>query len=87
MPRVFVPPAMRPLVGGQEVVEAVGSTVRQVIDDLDRRYPGMKDRLSQDGTLRPGLAVAIGGSISSLGLLQRVEPDAEIHFLPMIGGG
>src|SRR5689334_22420804 len=87
MPQVFIPPAMRPLVAGQAVVEAAGGTVREVIDDLERRYPGIKDRLSQDGTLRPGLAVAVGGSTSALGLLQRVKPDDEVHFLPMIGGG
>ena len=87
MPRVFIPPAMRPLTGGHEVVEAAGTTVREAIDDLDQRYAGIKDRLCQDGGLRPGLAVAVGGSISGLGVLQRVKPDAEIHFLPMIGGG
>jgi molybdopterin synthase sulfur carrier subunit len=87
MPRVFIPPAMRPLVDGQEIVEAVGGTVREVIDDLERRYPGIKERLCQNDALRPGLAVMVGGSTSALGLLQRVDEDAEIHFLPIVGGG
>jgi molybdopterin converting factor small subunit len=87
MPRVFIPPNLRSLVDGQEVVEIGGCTVRHVIDELDRRYPGIKDRLCQNETLRPGLAVAVDGSISALGVLQRVEPGAEIHFLPVVGGG
>lgn len=87
MPRVFIPPALRPLVGGHEMVAAEGVTVREVIDDLDRRFPGLKDRLCQGGALRPGLAVVIGSTTAPLGLLERVGPDDEIHFLPVIGGG
>ena len=33
------------LAGGQEVVEANGGTVNEVIDDLDRQYPGIKEHL------------------------------------------
>jgi molybdopterin synthase sulfur carrier subunit len=87
MPRVFIPPAMRPLLGGQTVVEAAGATVLEVIDDLECRYPGIKGRLCDEGSLRAGLSVAVGAAVSSRGLLERVEPDAEIHFLPAIGGG
>ena len=87
MPRVFIPPAMRVLAHGQEFVESTGGTVLQVICDVDRQFPGFKDRICQDDALRPGLAVVINGSASSLGTLQRVAPDAEIHFLPAIGGG
>ncbi len=87
MPRVFIPPALRPLVGGQAVVEAAGATVREVIDDLERRFPGIKDRLCDGGSLRAGLTVAVGTSVSSRGLLERVDADTEVHFLPAVGGG
>jgi molybdopterin synthase sulfur carrier subunit len=87
MARVFIPPALRPLVDGQAVVEAAGATVLEVIDDLERRYPGVKDRLCQEGAMRPGLTIVVGNSVAARGLLERVGPDAEIHFLPAIGGG
>mgnify|MGYP001258294316 FL=1 len=87
MARVFIPATMRTLAGGRDSVEANGRNVREVINDLERQFPGMKDRLCEGDSLRPGLAVAIGGSVSALGLLQRVDLDSEVHFLPAIGGG
>lgn len=87
MARVFIPVAMRSLVGGQESVEASGLSIGQIIDQLEQQFPGMRERLCDGEQLRPGLAVAVNGSVSALGLLQRVASDAEIHFLPAIGGG
>jgi molybdopterin synthase sulfur carrier subunit len=87
MPYVFISPAMRPIVDGQEVVEAAGTNVLEVIGDLERRFPGIKDRLCDGDVLRPGIAVAVGESISALGVWQRVSPNDEIHFLPTVGGG
>ncbi|MDP6442612.1 MAG: MoaD/ThiS family protein [Pirellulaceae bacterium] len=87
MPRVFIPPAVRELVGGAETVDAEGSNVRAVLDDLERRFPGTKERFVENGELRPGMSVVVGGAFSSLGLLHRVGPDDEVHFLPTLGGG
>ncbi|MDA1048903.1 MAG: MoaD/ThiS family protein [Planctomycetota bacterium] len=87
MPRVFIPPPMRPLTAGEEVVEVAGANIAQVIENLEQRFPGMKERLCQDDALRPGLSVAVGDSVATLGMLQRTGPDVEIHFLPAIGGG
>ena len=87
MPRVFIPPAMRSLTEGRDVIEVEGATVREVVNALDCRFAGMKDRLCQDGDLRPDLSVVVDGSVSALGLLESVQPDAEIHFLPALGGG
>lgn len=87
MPRVFIPPAMQSLTEGKEVVNVDGTTLRQVIEHLDQQFPGTKDRLCQDDDIRPGLSVAVAGSVATLGMLQRTDPDVEIHFLPAIGGG
>jgi len=87
MPRVFIPPLMRSLTNGEEAVEVDGANIAQVIENLEQRFPGMKERLCQAEGLRPGLSVAVGGSVATLGMRQRTEPDAEIHFLPAIGGG
>ncbi|MEX0702431.1 MAG: MoaD/ThiS family protein [Planctomycetales bacterium] len=87
MPRVFLPPNLRPLAGGRESVEVEGRTVREVIANLDAACPGARDRLTAGDQLKPGLAVSVGGSIASLGLRAPVAPDAEVHFLPAIGGG
>jgi molybdopterin synthase sulfur carrier subunit len=87
MPQVYLPAAMRTLTDGQATLDVAGRTVRAVVDELERRYPGVKERLCQDDHLRPGLAVVVGGSVSPLGLRQTVAENDEIHFLPAIGGG
>lgn len=87
MPLVYIPPQLRALAGGHDIVDVHGLTVREVIDQLDAKYPGMKARLCQGDALQPGLAVAIGTSVSASGLWQKVGPHDEVHFLPAVGGG
>jgi molybdopterin synthase sulfur carrier subunit len=64
-----------------------GKTVRAVIEQLERSYPGAKDRLCSGETLRPGIAVTVDGAVTPLGLLQPIGENSELHFLPAIGGG
>ena len=78
---------MRNLSAGQHRVEVEGATVRQVIENLDKQFPGMKERLMEDGGLMPGISVIVDGQQSQLGLLERLEEASEVHFLPAIGGG
>ena len=87
MPTVVIPSLMRHLTSGEENITISGATVREVIDNLESRYPGMKERLCEEGRLKPGIAVYINGLLSRGSVLERVDADAEIHFLPAIGGG
>jgi molybdopterin synthase sulfur carrier subunit len=87
MPRVFIPPLLRPKAGGAESVAVLGSSVREVIAALDAKFPGLGESLTEGDALRAGLAVVIDGNVSPSGLLQKVSPESEIHFLPAISGG
>ncbi len=87
MPTVHIPPLMRDLTGGQGKAVVQGATIRQVINDLDATFPGLKARLVDGDRINPAIAVAVDGEVIRLGLLQRVKEDSEIHFLPAIGGG
>ena len=87
MPRVFIPPTLRSMTGGTEIVDVNGRNVREIIENLEARFPGVKEQLCHADELQPGLAVAVDGSVSALGLWQRVEADSEVHFLPAVGGG
>ena len=78
---------MRNLSAGRHRVEVEGATVRQVIENLDKQFPGMKERLLENGSLMPGISVIVDGQQSQLGLLERLEEASEVHFLPAIGGG
>ena len=87
MPTVAIPSLMRNLTDGEESVTIPGATVREVIDNLESRYPGMKARLREGDRLKPGVAVYINGLLTRGSILEPVDADAEIHFLPAISGG
>ncbi|MDH3602001.1 MAG: MoaD/ThiS family protein [Candidatus Tectomicrobia bacterium] len=89
MAEVWIPTHMQSLTGGQQRVQAGGNNVRQIINDLEKQYPGLKEMLfdEEEDNLMPGIAVIVDGDASLIGLLERVREDSEVHFLPAIGGG
>ena len=87
MVTVFVPTMLQPLTGGVKQVDVDARNVRQLVDQLDDLYPGMKDRLVEEGQIRSNLAVSIDGEIARLGLMERLNQNSEVHFVPAIGGG
>lgn len=84
---VFIPTLLRELTGGQASVEVNGATVGQVIDSLERAWPGMREKLLDQDRLRANLSIAIDGEITPLGLMEPVGPASEIHFVAAIKGG
>jgi molybdopterin synthase sulfur carrier subunit len=89
MPEVWLPPRMQRLTGGQQKVQVAGQTVRQVVENLERAFPGLKAELydAEEDIVMPGMAVIVDGETSQLGLLEPVREESEIHFLPALGGG
>ena len=89
MADVWIPTGMQVLTDGNQRVQVVGRTVRQIINNLEAQYPGTKSRIydEEEDDLLPGVAVIVDGEASQLGLLERVEEESEVHFLPAIGGG
>ena len=87
MAEVWIPSLLRDLSGGSSQIRVAGVTVRQVIDNLDAQFPGIKSRLIENGQLMPGISVIVDNEQSQLGLSERVQDETEIHFLPAIGGG
>ena len=78
---------MQKLTEGQNQIAVKGETVRQVIDALEERYPGFKDRIVEEDRIKTEIAVAIDGEVVTAGLRARVSPDSEVHFLPALAGG
>ena len=89
MPEVWIPPRMQPLTEGKQQVQVEGSTVRQLVNNLELLFPGTRALIYDEeaGDLLPGVAVIVDGEASQLGLLERLREDSEVHFLPAIGGG
>lgn len=84
---VWIPSLYRDLTGGEETVEVSASTVGEVIDLLEERFPGIEDRLCEDGRIRPHIAVSIDGEVTPRGRNQRLPEPSEIHFVPAMSGG
>ena len=87
MPLVFIPAQLRGLTGGESQIELPAGSVREVVEELEARFPGMKERLCQGDELAPGLQLSIDHVMSSRGLRAKVSPRSEVHFLPSFGGG
>ena len=87
MAKVWIPSLLRDMCGGDHLIDVPGRSVRQVIDNLDTHCPGIRDRLIEDGDLRPDLAVSVDGETTQIGLLQPVAENSEVHILPALGGG
>ena len=87
MATVYVPSLMQSLTKGQAKVSVPGSTVREVIRNLEKEHPGIEQRLVEGGRIRPNVSVAVDGEVTPLGILEKVGPESEVHFLPAISGG
>jgi molybdopterin synthase sulfur carrier subunit len=78
---------LRDLTNGQRSLSVEGDTIRDVIDNLDRLYPGLKERLCDGDRLRLSIAVIVDGHPSSLKLRHRLQESSEVHFVISISGG
>ena len=84
---VFIPPQLRDLTSGAAQAEVQAQSVRQAIDALEARYPGIKARLCKDDELAPGLQASVDQAMTTRSLRTPLRPDSELHFLPAFGGG
>ena len=87
MAKVFIPYAFRKMAENQSELTVPGATLRAVINNLDEMYPGFKDALVQDDKIKPGIAAVCGYAPTRKGLMQPLEEDTEVHFVPAISGG
>lgn len=86
MAMVWIPAMFRPLAGGADKVEVAGATLAEVIDGLEAKFPGFRDRLVDADGMRPEIGFAIN-SEQVMSLAQAVPADAEVYLVPAIAGG
>jgi molybdopterin converting factor small subunit len=86
---VRIPTPLRTLTGGEEQVQADGSTVQQVIENLEKRHPGLRDRLLDDKGVRRFVNIYVGDEdIRFLdGLATALKGGEEVSIVPAIAGG
>jgi molybdopterin synthase sulfur carrier subunit len=88
--RVRVPTPLRRFTGGSDEVTADGDSVIAVLEDLERRHPGMRERLLDDkGDLRRFVNIYLNGDdIRFLNqLTSKVKDGDDISIVPAIAGG
>jgi molybdopterin synthase sulfur carrier subunit len=87
---VRLPGSLREATGGATKVQASGRTLGEVIDDLDRRFPGFRGRIVDDrGRLRSYVNVFIGelDARATGGTGAAVPDGGEIMVIPAMAGG
>jgi len=87
MPTIFIPSPLRELTQGKLSVTVTGSTVREAIESLEAQYPGVKERLCEDGKIRPNISVLVDGQITALKMREKLTDESEVHFVIAISGG
>lgn len=72
--------------GAERRVEVAGTTVAEVIEELDRVVPGIRNRVLDAGpAIRTHLNVYVAGTRAVLGT--PVAPGADVHIIPAVSGG
>ncbi len=87
---VRVPTQLRTFTDGSDEVKADGSTVAEIIEDLERNHPGLRERiLDESGALRRFVNLYLDDE--DVRFLKGVETEipegARLSIIPAVAGG
>jgi len=87
---VRIPTPLRKLTENQEVVDGQGDTIREILDNLEKNYPGMKERVcDEQGSVRRFVNIFVNDE--DIRFLQDtatvVKSGDEVSIVPAIAGG
>ncbi len=90
MPSVLIPTPLRKLTNDLDEVSTAGTTVGEILDNLDAAFPGLKDRICDEaGNVRRFVNIFLNGE--DIRFLQEkatpVKDTDEISIVPAIAGG
>ena len=86
---VRIPTPLRSLTGGADEVTAAGGTVGEVIEDLEKKHPGIRDRLLDAKGVRRFVNIYVGEEDVRFldGLKTALKAGDQISIVPAIAGG
>jgi molybdopterin converting factor small subunit len=90
MARVKLPTILRKHSDGQAQVDAAGETLRELLRDLERRYPGITQNVvTKDGALHRFVNVYVNDEdVRYLGSLETAVSESDtVAILPAVAGG
>ena len=87
---VRIPTPLRKLTQNQEIVQIEGATIRDLINNLEQSYPGLKERICDDqNNIRRFVNVFVNDE--DIRFLQDAEtavnPGDEVSIFPAVAGG
>ena len=88
--RIRIPTPLRRFTGGAEEVSVSGATVGSAVEELEKKHPGIKERLcDESGRVRRFVNVYVNGDdIRFLSSLDTPVKDGdEVSIVPAIAGG
>ena len=84
---VHVPSPLYSYTGGRAEVKATGTTLGEILSDLDRQFPGFRFRvIDEQDRIRPTILFYIGGKVTR-NLLDFVGAADEVHIIAALSGG
>jgi sulfur-carrier protein len=86
---VRIPTPLRSLTGGEEQVQVSGDTLREVLNSLESKHPGVRDRLLDDKGVRRFVNIYVGDEDVRFldGLETKLKSGDEVSIVPAIAGG
>ncbi|HLA25095.1 MAG TPA: MoaD/ThiS family protein [bacterium] len=90
MARVRIPTPLRALTNDARVVHAAGATLVEIVDDLERQFPGIRARLVDgDGAVHAFVNIFVNDEdIRFLqGLATPLTDQADVSIIPAMAGG
>lgn len=87
--KVKIPVPLQRLTQGNEEVEGEPGTIISLINELDKKYPGLAERLSEDGKLRRFVNIYVNEEDVRFGKNEETEVKEgdEVSIVPAIAGG
>ena len=87
---VRIPTPLRTLTKGNAEIQAKGATIDSVVDDLERQFPGLKERLlDETGELRRFINIYVNQEDIRFLQAQKttLKDGDEVSIVPAIAGG
>ncbi|MGD9735359.1 MAG: ubiquitin-like small modifier protein 1 [Solirubrobacterales bacterium] len=86
---VKIPTQLRAATGGQAEVEVSGGTVGEALDAVFDAHAELRERITEDGTLRRFVNVYVSGEDIRFqqGLDTQINEGDEVTILPAVAGG
>jgi MoaD family protein len=86
---IKIPAQLRAATAGEEEVEVDGDTVGEALDAIFNAYSDLRERITEDGTLRRFVNVYVSGEDIRFqdGLDTPLTDGDEVTILPAVAGG